>query len=444
MFHRDPKTSKAAPAKAPKDLTRMLSPDALLADDKRQVLLNSMRELTALESERYDNLCKTLTTTLVAYAQQLPEASNSHYSQPGGVVDYALNRTEAALELLRGFLVLKDGQTLSEEQKLWQYALYSAALLQGIGKLFVDYQIHQFDTNAQMLALWNPLLEPLNARGAFYDLAYTKEPQQDFRRRLNLLMAKAMMPAAGFAWIASNPKVLEVWLALLHEDTRSAGTLGAILDRANALAIARYFNEWMIRTHGRGGRHIPGSPFSVGVPASLTDKEQAIGIEFINWLREGLEAGRIMINKAPLFMVPGGLLMSQEMFQWFVREHPDYKNWMAIQKGFLSLGLHEATPEGEVTGRFEDSISKQIQSGVVFKDFGVALPESMSVVHGSNQKEASLTAIEVTHLAQYPGQFSQQLEAMAIDPLHQLTASGQWESMNQEFFTYTHGAPGGV
>ena len=51
------------------------------------------------------------------------------------------------------------------------------------------------------------------------------------------------MPVSGFAWIASNPQVLAVWLALLNEDQRSAGTLGAILIRADAIGYSTLFTR---------------------------------------------------------------------------------------------------------------------------------------------------------------------------------------------------------
>ena len=34
-----------------------------------------------------------------------------------------------------------------------------------------------------------------------------------------------------------------------------------------------------------------------------------MGVEFIQWMIKSLDEGRIMINKAPLFMVPAGMLM---------------------------------------------------------------------------------------------------------------------------------------
>ena len=75
-----------------------------------------------------------------------------------------------------------------------------------------------------MLKQWNPLLESLNNVGSYYTYEFQKDGDIEFRRRLNLLIAKAIMPPSGFNWIASNPEVLAIWLALLNEDQASAGT----------------------------------------------------------------------------------------------------------------------------------------------------------------------------------------------------------------------------
>ncbi len=433
LFYRDRKTIKPVQAKSLKDLTRFSAPALFLAEEKRHSLLDQMKKLSGLEPARYESLCTVLIENLVHYCQSLPETNNSYYSQAGGLVDHALNRTEAALTLFKEFLVLKESNELSEQQKLWQYVLYSAAILQGIGKLFVDYKIHTYDTNGTPLKQWNPLLESLDSVGCSYDYEFLKEPEVEFRRRLNLLLAKALMPTSGFAWIADNPDVLAVWLALLNEDQRTAGTLGAILIRADAIAIQRYFSDFFIRNAAaRGGRYGRTGTFSGGVPATLSDKEQAIGAEFIQWLYKGLEEGLIMLNKPPLFMVPGGMLLSKEMFQWFVREHPDYKNWQAIQKSFLSLGLHSQGIGGDNVGRFEQSSTKEMHSGVVFSEFAVALPDSVQVHQESTGKTSTLSATEVIHGAQYPAQFSQIAAAAVADSLHKLSPSGIWQATEQD------------
>ncbi|MFI4962497.1 MAG: TraI domain-containing protein [Legionellales bacterium] len=433
MFHRQRKPAVSAAAKAQKNIRPIVSPAQFLNEDKRQALLNKIRELCALEESRYESLCLLLIESLVNYCQHLPETANSYYSQPGGLVDYALNRTEAALSLFKDFLVQDKNEVLSEDQKLWQYTLFSAALLQGIGTLFVDYKIHLFDAKYQLLKPWNPLLESLVHTGSQYDYDFQKESDVAFRCRLNLLLARTLMPASGFSWIASNPEVLAIWLALLNEDLRSAGTLGALLIRADAIAIQRYLTDFMITVGSeKTGRYGRSGTFSGGTPESLIDKEMALGVECLQWISKSLSTGVLMINKSPLFMVPGGMLMSQEVFQLFVREHPEYKNWQAVQQGFLALGLHSAGPDGNPITRFEQSNNQQMHNGIVFSEFAVALPESVKAYQLNTGKVESMSALELINKAQYPGQFTQQQQVIAVTPLQKLSTGGKWQSPEQE------------
>lgn len=445
LFHRQRKSSLSSQAKSLKELTRMVTAEQFLGEEKRQILLQKMKELSGLEASRYDSLCSVLIENLVNYCQNLPETSNSYYSQPGGLVDHALNRTEAALSLFKEFTIQEQPDLLSEEQKLWQYALYSAGILLGIGKLFDEFRVNLYDLNGQLLKQWNPLLENLINTGSYYDYQFQKEADVEFRRRLNLLLARTLMPASGFAWIASNPEVLAIWLALLNEDQRSAGTLGAILIRADAIAIQRYLMEFIARSGARrSGRYGRAVTFTGGVPESLAEKEQAIGVEFIQWLIKSLDEGRIMVNKAPLFMVPGGMLMCPEMFQLFVREHPEYKNWQAIQNGFLSLGLHSRGTAGNVTSRFEQAHTQQMYSGVVFSEYGVALPDSVQVHHLNTGKIESISALELIHKSQFTSQFTQQQNAIVVTSLQKLAANGQWHNVEHDTPNLSPGAKRGA
>lgn len=432
MFHRYGKKPKSSQTKPLNELTRIIPAALILAEERREALIGQIRTFSALDETRFDSLCLSLLHNFVNHCQSLPETATSYYAQQGGLLDHALNRTEAALSLFQQYLVLGSQSELSEEQKLWQYALFSAAILQGIGKLQIDFNIGLYDNNGQFLKSWNPLLESLATLGSYYSSEFMPQSDEEFRRRLNLLIARLLIPAGGFAWIASNPNVLAVWLALLNEDAEGAGTLGAILIRADAIAIQRYFNQLTLRAYGtRGGRYGRVSTFA-GVPAeSIAEIEQQIGIEFIQWLTKSLEMGKIMINKAPLFMVPGGLLMSTEMFRLFVREHPEYKNWQAIQNGFLSLEMHQLGIDGNVYSRFEQNSNQQMHSGIVFADYAVALPEKVLLNNPHTGKTSTLSATELIHQSQLSNNyFTSQQAVKSSGALCHLNASGQWQEEN--------------
>ncbi len=428
MFHRHTRKNKLAHAKPLKDLTAIIPPPQLLLEGKRPDLIKNITKFSALDSSRFESLCLNLIYNLVNHCQSLPETSNSYYALPGGLLDHALNRTEAALGLFREYIVPGEGGELSEEQKLWLYALFSAGLLQGIGKLQTDYRVDLFDANGQLLKQWTPLLESMSSVAGHYEFEFQPEGEGNLRCRLNLLIARLLMPASGFAWIISNPEVLAIWLALLNEDADSAGTLGAILIRADAIAIQRYFYDLLATAAARSGRGNRIGTFVDNVPETVPDK-RIMGVEFIKWLTEQLAKGVIMINKAPLFMVPGGMLMSEEVFKLFVREHPEFKNWQAaqVQAGFLSLGLHSLGADGNILSRFEQANTQPMQTGIVFAEYGVALPESMKIHNLKTGEIASISATEVIHMAQFnQHHFNRQEQSASHQPLNHLTASGEW------------------
>ena len=400
----------------------MLGHEMMLQDEKRADLWAQITEASGLDPQRFASESVPLVNNFMDHCQLLPDSSHNYYSEPGGLLDYSLNRTESALKLFHQF-VLPDGQgELSEIQKLWEYVLFSAAILQGIGKLYIDYSIKIYDKHGQFLAPWNPLLTSMTSQGSHYSYELEKESDIEFRKRLNILMARLLMPATGYAWITSNPEVLTIWLALLNEDYYSAGTLGAILIRADAIALRRYLNGLQIRNYGtRSPRQGRISTFSGGVPDQVGEIEQQLGIEFIQWLTRSLESGLIMINKAPLLMVPGGMVMLPEMFQLFARESPMFKNWQALQKSVLSLGLHRVNAEGTADFRFQQDKTHAMQQGIILDKYAMILPDKVTV-HGVGE----VSALEIVHQASVHDHGINPKVLDPNNPMLHLAFSGQW------------------
>ena len=431
MFNiKDIKNLKPLPTKPIKDLIAITNPPLLLSDPKRQALLLQIKSFSGLAPAQFDTLGLTLIHQFTHYCQSLPETYNSYYAHPGGMFDYALNRTEAALQLFRQYIIQQEDAELSEIQKLWLYALLSASLLKDIGKLQIDYRINVFNTQGKHLKLWNPLIESLHGAGSYYQCEFEADNEDNIslRRRVNLILAYQLMPETGFSWIASNPEILACWLALLSDDWRSAGTLGAILVRADAAAIQRYFNEFLLHhQHRRSPRTARIGTFVDSTPESNLAKEQMMGIEFINWLTRAMGNGQMIVNKAPLLMVPGGLLIGVEAFKLFITENQEYKNWQAVQQGFLSLKLHRMNADGSYLNRFEQTNNQQMHNGILFENYAVALPPKIRMHNLYTGQVSSVSAIELIHLAQLNHPFAPQNKTLPASTLQQLSASGEWK-----------------
>jgi integrating conjugative element relaxase (TIGR03760 family) len=347
MFER-PRPKSAMPGKkALEGLTPILPIVQLITKGKRQEHIEQIAKTSHFEPLRFNTLCQSLIHNLLNYTQQLPETTNSYFSNPGGLFDHALSRTKAATELFQQFILEDPSAKLSEEQQLWWYALFSAGLLRGIGKLPLDFYVTLHGREGNLIKTWEPLLESLAHDAHAYHFEYENSNQDDdFRRRLNIILAQQLMPREGFAWLSKHLDVFAVWLALLHEDSASSGTLALILDRADDIAIQEdilNFEPDPSRFHEASNRRI--GTFIDAPEESLGDRERLAGAEFIQWLREKLESGKITFNKHPLYHVPAGTLIGPDALKLFIREHPEFKNWLAIRHGVMALGLHQKLPD---------------------------------------------------------------------------------------------------
>tara|TARA_Y100001968_G_scaffold331916_1_gene388221 strand:+ start:2705 stop:4027 length:1323 start_codon:yes stop_codon:yes gene_type:complete len=388
-------TKKKAHAQRFKDLTQVLSANVLLQEEKRQTLVAKIQQQSMLAPPQYDTFAQTLLDNVANYYQLLPEVMNNYYTQAGGMLNYALNRTEIALELFKQFIVQEDNLSVSESQMLWQYALFSAALLKGIGKLQTELTVQVHDGHGLYLKPWLPLIESLPKVGAFYGYSHQEEGDALLRTRVNALLARSVMPDNGFAWIASDAQVLAVWLALLNDDVHRAGTLGAILIRADALAIQRYLYQLYMNVAAKKTAHHRLNAFTER--ASNTTLELNTGIEFSQWLTKSLSEGTLMVNQPPLLGVPGGVLLCPDVFKLFVQHHPQFNSWQAVQKGFLALQLHQTNAEGQVMHRVNQPNGQPMLSGVLCRDYAVLLPNEVACYDEAQAKPVSLSAVALIH-----------------------------------------------
>jgi len=419
LFNRNEKKSKST--KPLKDLVPVIPVERLLDDKKRQPLLQQINTTIGLDASGFHKFALPVIHNMARHCQQLPETS-LYYSHAGGFIDRALNRTEAALHLVRHILVLEQHEKPSEEQKIWLYALFSAAMLKNVGALYTDYNVDLFDTNGQLIKRWQPLLEDLSSTNKYYDYHFLRGDDIVFRNRITLLIARQIMPNTGFTWLTSNPDVFAVWLALLQEDRDSAGPLAAIFDRADAIAMQRDINDYLTKNaawiEGAGNRM---STFTDTTPMNDVDKERLMGAEFIAWLTQNLEQGNIIINKVPMLMevLPTGIVMSPQLFDMFAQEHRKFKNKAAVQQAFLAWNMHlltDAAKDSLSSGKSQQAVdSIPINTAI--------LPEKVKIYQAKTGKITTTSSVDLIHNMQ---SYSQANPADLESKLSHLSAAGKW------------------
>lgn len=401
LVNKKPATGETSPQFQP-----ILTADKLLDHPRRKQLLVKLPQQMSLSKENYQNLAKSLIDRFAEFVQLLPDTRNSYFAQYGGMLDHSLERTSAALGVLRGYFLPDNSEEaqLTQPQTLWCYTIFSASILSGIGKVVTDYIIELYDNHGKYLKNWSPFDGSMIHQGTQFDYDFTNVHPDPFKRRTTILLARQLMPEEGFRWIASDLDVLSVWLALLDDDQRGAGTLGPILWKADAQVINHDLNQQKIaRSFNIDKELIPEPTPSKSAPAdapSIIEKDTkpgeatVAGVEMLRWIHKGLVSQRLMLNEPPLFTVPGGVMLHQDIFKYFVREHPQYKSAKAVEQSFLQLQHHMVEGKGSALQEFINTKTQATVKGYVVQNLNVVLPDQFKVAVGGNRQNAKLFTVE--------------------------------------------------
>jgi integrating conjugative element relaxase (TIGR03760 family) len=384
------KSNAPLPSK-PKDakLIPITTAEELFKVQKRADIIENFPSLLCLSQENYQLVGSALLNKLAEFTQLLPETRNSYFSHRGGLLDHSLERTSTALKLLRGYFLPTgdENQPLTQPQTLWAYALFSAGLLHDVGKLFVDLNVEIFDKRGELIKEWQPFDGAMSGHGTYYKYDFNQSFPDDYKHRITLLLARQLMPMEGFRWIASNENVLEVWMALLVDDVRTADTLGPVLMHADALAINHSLLEKIraIKDAGRDATRLSelskfggGQSLEEKIQAKET-KELAAGVMFAQWLNEQVEKGEIKVNeKGGVYHVEDGILVSTEAFEDFVRENPEMQSAAKVQESYAKIGKHHVAAGGLSLQQYLNTGNNMRMQGFILSNLDMAIAQGVT------------------------------------------------------------------
>lgn len=425
MFNKDKHNINPTAIKPINELIESEPKEFFLNNKKHQDLLKKIQEAMDFDDESFKNTAMPLIERVFKYCQKLPEPT-IYYSHLGGLFDLALNRTEAAMQLLRQVLVLDNHKKPSEEQRLWQHALFSAAMLQGLGKLYTDYQIEIYDKYGYFIKNWQPLLESIITVGKYYNYEFLDGNDIELRNSITPIIARRIIPKAAFERVMSDKKVFATWLALLREDNDSVlGPLAAILERANDIAIQRdmqNFIEQCKRAEGQGKRL---GTFIDKSNDHNIDKEKLLGAEFITWVTESLEKGDFILNQDPALVEvrEASVVLHPSVLDIYMQEHKKLKNRVAMQQAFLAWNMHLLTDAAK--NSFKLSGEKGLSHIAVSK---AILPNNVLIYNSKTDKISKVSSLElISNISQY----NKYNPSIIQTPLSHLTTTGEWVAGEQ-------------
>lgn len=340
--------------------------NALLSEGHLPQILNRLPTLVNVPQPYYQALYLKAIENFAEYVQRLPAVGSVAYTHAGGFLECNLELAFLTMHLFRKDQPIDDlpPEEIPAKTALWCYALFTAALLAGIGKISANYWITLCDNKGNKGFTWNPF------DGSMVE---AKKQNTDYRFSLNtavnrdwlaanetLFIARQILPPEGFNWLASDKDIFEAWLGSLQNDERRGRVISKIVlyayiqllspNRSVSEILRLLIRDGLIRADVldiKKPTKAETSPKSPTNPASSFDfnnfNSVEIGKVFKNWLSMGIKDGSIAFNKGndgPVNVAPGGkVLVSMELLQKFVNENARYqKNAQEVLRNLIQQG----------------------------------------------------------------------------------------------------------
>lgn len=246
--------------------------DVLLASNQCKTIIKDIRQTVDISDEHFDVLYQSLINSFIEFVQLLPVNNEA----PLGSL---MNRA-----LLRALFVLKQQRNEDEDHQpdpLLVYTLFSGALLFDVGFVTNDHTVMISEKDGTFVKEWLPNKGKMQqSDGGYYRVRCGGGMPSEFSRHATLLFAQQLMPPAGFNWIAQEVDAFNSWITMLNNEKELTSDLSLYLNYANKKIIDEAEKENF-------------SAVGIGV---LEPEETALGDDFLEWLKRGLDIGTISIN----------------------------------------------------------------------------------------------------------------------------------------------------
>ncbi len=373
----------------------------LISEAAFQYIIKDLRKHIVAPSKDFEILYQATIHNYAEYIQSLPNTFHSPFNIPKGQLFLALSRVNSALAVSDNFpcpSTTKKLTSIEHEKRMaiWQFAVFSAALLCDLGPCLTRFEIHTCTNDGKNLTLW-PAIKGIsmmqnlqNNTHYVYNLLNNALPGAN----ITAVIAKDIIPDYIFRWLSDEQDIFIEWLSLLHSsffDGSSNYSDPSILHKLIFLSVeqllALYSNQsiprnvlHLIPKHLLQRAEYHKDSFWKGVEYSLRDKkdkktetfheDNEAGIAFLNWLKKGINDKTIPVNSTTGYVhvaSQGLFLINPEIFLKFCKHFPKYLNWLAVFKQFNNLGLTEFN-NPTIQANFSHLKEDQTKRGILIKD----------------------------------------------------------------------------
>ncbi|WP_143549617.1 conjugal transfer nickase/helicase domain-containing protein, partial [Rickettsiella grylli] len=278
-------------------------------------------------SNQFKNLYLPVIKKFSEFVQEIPFMQPGFFNHKINFLERGLERSARSLSLCLNYFFPEKNNLmgLSCRDDLSLYATFTAALFLDVGQLVVEYNTVLYNKKSYPLKNWSPFTGSMLGLGYYYKTDFIKENYNNLQPLITPILARQILECAypcsleteGFHWIASDLKILEMWLHLLsgNEDRIPMTSFMSMVPRAEIELIE----------HSR-------------LSAQIETTEPS-GEAFLQWLRKEIADEKILINEkeAKINIADGKILISTELFQEFATINPNYKHPEVIEKQFIDV-----------------------------------------------------------------------------------------------------------
>ncbi len=375
---------------------KILPYNELLSEQAFSAIIKNYTDLLLIPKQNFDDIYLQTIHNYAELVQSLPCVKYPKFNFNKGQLFLAMLRTSITLEESDNYPYPTNNQNLTSMQlekrtAIWKFAIFSSALMLDLSHLINNLIVETCSANGENKITWAALNGTMttnnnNNTHYIYKSQHAQAITSARHSKLNILLAYQIIPHHVLAWMYSEQDIFFEWLSLLDDEASGSGTLHKLTMVSLRLLINEYMGvvlpEQILRlipSHLKKKIEYHKDSFWKGVEFSLRGEkvisrqtEQNYGIEFLNWLRDGIITKKISVNNpdSRVHMSKDGVFMlSPEIFLEFCRQNPKYSNWQAVYRSFNQLGITKFSNERATFEHTFDNIKNaNIKRGIIIND----------------------------------------------------------------------------
>ena len=271
----------------------VLSAQSLLGKNRLNFLIDEVQRYCLLPEEYFDSFYRDLIIDFVEFVQLIPSHQNGLL---GGLLNNSLVRAVIGLQRYTKHY----GQESIDALEC--YAMFTACLLLDVAKVVTNQKVVVTDKKGGYITQWRPFVDSMMGLGDAYKLYSTASTYQRLDGSITPMLARQIMPEAGFLWLSSHWRIFADWLEALQGGGLQGGRLSNAIRRLRKENLKNEFKR--IRVGEIDPLDIDGTDF---------------GDEFYRWLEAGIEDGSISVNErnSHIHVVEEGVFVDKQLFKQY-------------------------------------------------------------------------------------------------------------------------------